>query len=320
MEFDRLFLVITNQCNGNCRICSYWRHPAPSQLSVNFIKASVIPIIERHRIPLVLITGGEPALHPDLPELARDLKRTGATITLITNGSHLDTLYPRLEDSIDAFLLSLDTPNADLHRRTRGLVNFHQLIQYPAMIKKRDSLKQVAFSCVLQKRNIQLLDEYYKLVSALPIDAVFFNVPELKPHCFGRPGTINDMVKAETNLSNDEIAILEEKLRVITHLDKGTGLIQQSQTYFSECISYFKFLKGEEPRYGTPPCRVPSRSVVIDEKQRCLPCFYLPFSIPIAQAGERPLNHPELEEIRRKVLNDKEFRNRHCGFCLQFQG
>lgn len=126
----------------------------PRVSSLDFIKASVIPIIEQYRIPLVLITGGEPALHPDLPELARNLKRTGATITLITNGSHLDTLYPRLEDSIDALLLSLDTPNADLHRRTRGLVNFHQLLQYPAMIKKRNPLKQEAFSCLLQKRNI----------------------------------------------------------------------------------------------------------------------------------------------------------------------
>ena len=314
MDLDRLFLVVTNQCNGRCRICNYWRHPAPSHLSLDFIRQHVISIVKRHRIRLVIITGGEPALHPELPQIARDLKQTGATITMITNGSHLDTLYPRLVDSVDAFLLSLDAPTADLHCQMRGLSNFSQLLQYPAMIKK-NPLKQVAFSCVLQKRNIRHLEEFYKLAAALPIDGVFFNVPELKSHCFGRPGTVNQIARQETHLTDEELTIMERQLSRVLEIDRSVGLLQQREAYFKECAGYFRFLNRNAPMRLPPPCRVPSQSIVIDEKGNCLPCFYLPFSFPIAQ-----WDSPELTHIRQKALNDSEFRRRHCGFCLQFQG
>jgi MoaA/NifB/PqqE/SkfB family radical SAM enzyme len=320
MDLDRLFLVITNQCNGRCRICNYWQHPAPTHLSLDFIQRHVIPIVKRHRIRLVIITGGEPTLHPELPQIARDLKQTGATITIITNGSNLDTLYPRLEDSVDAFLLSLDAPTSHLHTQMRGLSNFSQLIQYPTMIKKRNPFKQVAFSCVLQKRNVRHLEDYYKLAAALPIDGIFFNVPELKPHCFGRPGTVNDIALQETHLSEEELAIMERQLLRISKIDRSVGLLQQREAYFKECAGYFNFLNGNEPLRPPPPCRIPSQSIVIDEKENCLPCFYLPFSFPISQSGEQPFLTPELAQIREKTFKDSEFRRRHCGFCLQFQG
>jgi len=276
-------------------------------------------MIRRFAVRLVLITGGEPTLHSELPKITRMLKTTGATITLITNGSQLDPLLPLLQDSVDAYLLSLDTPFEATHRKLRSLDNFRRLLQYPAMIKARNPHVFTAFSCVLQKDNTRHVTGLYQLLSPLPIDGLFINVPEIKPRCFGRPDTPLPHIAEYTQLDLEEIAILRSQLQEIVNLDRHRGLLAQGERYFSECVAYFEYVKGLRPLPDCHPCSVPSHSVVIDEYERCLPCFYLPFSFPINELGDDWPNHPHMTSIRDQVLMDGDFRRDHCKFCLQFQ-
>src|SRR4051812_43256401 len=80
--------VRTSGCNLRCRWCdtmyASWE-PEGDLLSIPQIVAEV----ERHPAAHVVLTGGEPMVAKDLPELARALRQSGWHITIETAGTVL---------------------------------------------------------------------------------------------------------------------------------------------------------------------------------------------------------------------------------------
>jgi radical SAM protein with 4Fe4S-binding SPASM domain len=86
LSFD---LEITARCNNDCRHC-YINLPANDRVAkANELSPSEIERIASQAVELgamwCLITGGEPLLRPDFPDLYMRLKRQGLLISLFTN-------------------------------------------------------------------------------------------------------------------------------------------------------------------------------------------------------------------------------------------
>ncbi|HXZ23271.1 MAG TPA: anaerobic ribonucleoside-triphosphate reductase activating protein [Methanomassiliicoccales archaeon] len=59
----------------------------------------------------VVVTGGEPTIHKDLPELLRKLKRLGVRVKLDTNGSRPDVIQALIEEGlVDFIAMDLKAP------------------------------------------------------------------------------------------------------------------------------------------------------------------------------------------------------------------
>lgn len=322
---DRLFLVITGNCNARCRLCHYWKQEEKRHLPLDFIGDRVEPLIHRYDIRLVILTGGEPTLHPRLPEIAGILKQAGAQVSLVTNGSGLEPRFHQLAGNLDGYMFSLDAADPVLYKKIRGLDNFDSLIQWPQQIRRRSPHAQVAFLCLLQKENVADLVNIYRLAESLPIDALIFNLPELKPHCFGHNDEMPEEDRESALLSPEEIRLLTRNLQEIQTLDQGRGLLLQGSLFFHKCVLHFEALaqgRNDSHGFNDPDitCRIPFDSVVIDENQRVHPCFYLPGSAPLETGSDDPLNSDVLMALRREITEDKAFREKHCSFCMQFQG
>lgn len=310
-RLHRIFIVVTDACNARCKLCSYWKTPPGNEqyLSLSFIKKEVIPIIKQFQIEAACITGGEPTLNPELPQILETINQSGAIITVVTNGSHLDQVFDRVKYNVHTWLFSLDADNQILHRQTRGLDNFAELIAWPEQIKSAYLPAQIAFNCLIQKQNVRNLVDIYRLVGGLPCDWVFFNVPDLQPHCFGRNGwpVSPESMDKYVILSDEEIEILRNNLAEIEELDASRERVKlmQSHDFFQGCIHYFEFLRGKEVAFkdNKRPCRAPVTSVVVDETGRFFPCFYLP-------PGFGDLLPDQQEEVKEK----------YCRRCFQLQG
>jgi uncharacterized radical SAM superfamily Fe-S cluster-containing enzyme len=117
---------VTNRCNMNCPVCfSDANHPADD-----------VPLAEiRRRLERLLqvtegaipiqISGGEPTVRKDLPEIIALAKRMGfRNIELITNGiriSHDQTLLRQLKDNgLTAVYLQFDGLKRDTYLKIRG--------------------------------------------------------------------------------------------------------------------------------------------------------------------------------------------------------
>jgi len=77
--------VITNRCNLRCEYCVFWRRKFGKELQTDEI-FSIIDQAEELGISFYSVTGGEPLLRDDIPEILRYAHDKGMVTTLVTNG------------------------------------------------------------------------------------------------------------------------------------------------------------------------------------------------------------------------------------------
>ena len=81
-------IEITRDCNLTCRACYREKHAGMRPVA-DILRD--VEIIERHqRVHTLSLAGGEPTLHPDLPEIVRAVKSRGHCVSLVTNALLLD--------------------------------------------------------------------------------------------------------------------------------------------------------------------------------------------------------------------------------------
>ena len=85
-----LQISLTNRCNFSCWHCPMkeWRNSEPPRWPLS--NAELIPFLEKYVTPhewIIELTGGEPSLYPELPELLDWLSVNGYRVVVKTNGS-----------------------------------------------------------------------------------------------------------------------------------------------------------------------------------------------------------------------------------------
>jgi pyruvate formate lyase activating enzyme len=104
-------VVFTTGCNFQCPYChnpdlAQGRYPV--RLSEAHLKAFLTP--RRGFLDAVVITGGEPTLHPELASLCTMVGKLGLKVKLDTNGSRPDALYRLIDlDCVDYIAMDLKT-------------------------------------------------------------------------------------------------------------------------------------------------------------------------------------------------------------------
>jgi len=116
-------LAVTHRCQCNCVHCSAepFVNPSRDELTTDEFK-QVIDGTLNLGASLVIFTGGEPLLRPDLCELIQYVDKDKAMPMIFTNGWHLEE---KAEDLAAAGLatlkISVDSPDPEEHDRLRAL-------------------------------------------------------------------------------------------------------------------------------------------------------------------------------------------------------
>src|SRR5262245_4517221 len=80
------YIQVVRHCNHFCGFCS--NPTTPYVHTVASMKVLVDDLVDRGYFSVIL-TGGEPTLHPDLPEIAAYARQRGLHVRMITNGWRL---------------------------------------------------------------------------------------------------------------------------------------------------------------------------------------------------------------------------------------
>ncbi len=125
-RFDRvhrdLRMSVTDRCNFRCTYCMpaeglEWQ-PRASLLTFEELARVARIFVERFGFDSLRLTGGEPTVRADLPELVRLLAALPVDLSLTTNGSRLERLAPALADAgLRRVNVSLDSLRADRFTR-----------------------------------------------------------------------------------------------------------------------------------------------------------------------------------------------------------
>lgn len=120
-KLSKLVIKPTLACNCNCKTCTSRRElhkNLSSQKKLNIIDwKQFFDEVNELDVKTLDISGGEPTLYKNLPELIRYGREKGWKINLNTNGSIIDTEYAEklLKSGLNSATISLYSPKPEIH-------------------------------------------------------------------------------------------------------------------------------------------------------------------------------------------------------------
>ena len=106
-------VLFTQGCPWRCSYCHNRSLVEPKHFSRTIAEGEVFAFLEKRKGQLdgVVVTGGEPTLHRDLPRFLKEIKSLGYALKLDTNGCHPQALRKVLDEhSIDYVAMDLKAP------------------------------------------------------------------------------------------------------------------------------------------------------------------------------------------------------------------
>jgi hypothetical protein len=124
--------IETNRtCNIQCRLCYTLERSHVKTLTA--IEREIELALEKRNLQTITLLGGEPTLHPGLPEVVASIKRRNLICQILTNGvvflnDDHDKLLDRLVASgVDRILLHVDSGQSHVHKNLEEVR--HRLFQ-----------------------------------------------------------------------------------------------------------------------------------------------------------------------------------------------
>ncbi len=166
---------ITRTCNLRCVHCYADSHAEryPGELTWEQC-CSVIDDLADYKVNALLLSGGEPLLHPQLPQLLRRATEKGLKVTISTNGTRITPEYARMfkELGVAYVGISLDGIGA-IHDQFRGVMGaFDGAIRG---FKLCEEVKQkTGLRLTLTRNNVQSMEQILNFIEDEGIQRVCF--------------------------------------------------------------------------------------------------------------------------------------------------
>jgi radical SAM protein with 4Fe4S-binding SPASM domain len=233
----------------------------------------LLPSLQQLGTRLVVLSGGEPLLHPEWVPIARLLKSGGFAVWLLTSGLSLAKHAGRVAELFETITVSLDGTDRETYAATRGLDAFDKVcdgVRAAAANGVSPSLR-----VTLQRANYRQLPAFVELAKDLGARHIsFLAVDVANPHAFGRL----DDYDSDLALRDEDLPVLEQLLGTLEQQhaeDFRSGFIAESPTKLRRILQYFAAVRG---RGSYPPvrCNAPEFSAVIAANGDVQPCFFIP--------------------------------------------
>ena len=193
-KFDFLIFFVTGQCNARCRHCFYWRNLGSDHVGLSLDK---IERLAQSMPPfrILLLSGGEPTLRDDLPQLIDIFRRCNQieTVDIPTNG----LLPKRIADLSREVLVTNPTLHqislnlsidgfADTHDHIRGVPgNFKRSLATAARLRELEAefpnLRVVVNSVICADNYTEIVDFARYIYDQDLFDNHFFEIVRGSP-------------------------------------------------------------------------------------------------------------------------------------------
>ncbi|HET7607681.1 MAG TPA: radical SAM protein [Gammaproteobacteria bacterium] len=264
-------LYLSERCNSRCVTCDYWRH-GEKDMTLESVRR-MLPSLERLRTRAVLLSGGEPLLNPEWPEIAQALKSRGLALWLLTSGLSLLKHAARAAPLFDSITVSLDGARASTYAAIRGVDAFDKVCEGIRAVAALGVATGVRVT--LQRGNYRELLDFVALARGLGAAQVsFLAVDVSNPHAFAR----RDDAPPELALAAGDIPVLDallDELLAKHSADFDTRFIAESPAKLRRIRDYFAALCGLGP-FPSVRCNAPEFSAVVGVDGRVAPCFFIP--------------------------------------------
>lgn len=263
-----IFFHILTTCNLKCAHCyvNPLQH-GKKTLAVNTVKKWLKQLIDQEKESNLVLIGGEPTLHPDLPGIIKHAKELGySSITVDTNGFFFNEILEKASPAdIDYFSVGLDGSCQEVNDRIRGRGSFDKAV---AGIK--EALKKgfrVSMIYTVNGLNIHDVKNVPHLLKVLGVDRLFMQVVGIR----GRSahGAAGDLQVTRKQWDDVVPAVAEEAAEGGIHVTYPKVFLETGEAF--ECAglvakNYFVFPNGRV--YQCPLCEDFPLHAYVFEKDR----------------------------------------------------
>lgn len=305
-------LYLSERCNSRCTTCDYWR-TGQRDLSLAAIR-KLLPALRKLGTGTALLSGGEPLLNPEWPQIASLLKDSGLKLWLLTSGLSLAKHSTRVAQLFDAVTVSLDGTCARTYQAIRGLDAFDAVC---AGIRAMSSAGLApGLRVTVQRANFREMPSFIDLGHALGAREVsFLAVDVANLHAFGRA----QPVPSEAALAEEELPELDRKIAELERVyarDFKSGFIAESPEKLRRLSGYFAAVRGLA-EFKPPRCNAPEFSAVIDASLRVRPCFFIDgpqmARLDSSDDLDTVLDAPEMRALRQTIARGER---PECAACV----
>jgi MoaA/NifB/PqqE/SkfB family radical SAM enzyme len=262
----------TSRCNSRCVSCDWWKASGAGDLSLGEIAqlAGALPALGTR---MVLFSGGEPLLRPEVFEAAALFRAKGIRLHLHTSGVLLERAAAEVARQFERVIVSLDAATEPLYAAIRGVNALNTVERGVARLRALAPDLPVTARTTLHRQNFRELSRIVEHARAVGFDSISFLAADLSANAFGRAAAPR---AGGLMLSAAEVAefadVVEEAIAMFGG-DFDAGFISDSPDKLRRLPQYYAALLTGQ---GFPPveCNAPFMSVVVEADGAVRPCFF----------------------------------------------
>ncbi|MBP1357322.1 MAG: radical SAM protein [Sulfolobus sp.] len=179
-KFSQVFRPVitwnmTYKCNLKCLHCYINASPDGSDGLTTEEGISLIDQMAEIKIPLLIMSGGEPLMRRDFFDLAHYAHEKGIKLALSTNGTLItERVAKRLKEIGFSYIgISLDSPYSEFHDKFRGVYGAYDMT-IRGIKNALDAGLNVGLRFTITSKNIDDVDDYIKLAVNLGVKRITF--------------------------------------------------------------------------------------------------------------------------------------------------
>jgi Fe-coproporphyrin III synthase len=243
-------VIVTYRCNARCNMCNCYMYPTKASEEITLDEIKKLP-----EMKFVNITGGEPFIRNDLPEIVAELTKKADRIVISTNGFFTEKIldlcrqFPKI--GIRISIEGLENTNDEIRGIREGFKRGYNTLKSLVEMKHPD----VGFGMTIQDMNAEDLLPLYKLSDELNMEFA--------------TGTLHNSFyfKKMDNKIVNRLRLAQNLEKLINELLKSRSPKKWFRAYFNHGI--INYLYGQ-PRLL--PCGMSNDAFFIDPFSDVIPC------------------------------------------------
>jgi len=272
-----VILYLNNVCDSRCVTCSIWKNnehlkiPAERQMSAELLR-ELYDGLGEWRPRQILLSGGEPALHPSFAEAVQRFRFIAGKVCVITNGLTLSSCNRDALQSVAEFYISFDAPDRESYQQIRGVDGFQRLASSLKILKSLPSRPKVVARCTLQKGNVRRVPALVDAARRFGFDCISFLAADLSSAAFARD-VHGPADSSAIQPSSDDLTFMAQDIEGILHSEHS--FIEGGSPKLRQILKYFRALLGEGD-FPAVRCNAPWFSMVVETAGKIRGCFFQP--------------------------------------------
>ena len=261
-----IFFHITTTCNLKCVHCYINpKQHGTKTLDRSTVKKWLKELVHKKEESNLILIGGEPTLHSDLPIIihtARELEYTSVTVD--TNGFFFNDILDKVTPKeVDYFSVGLDGSCQDINDRIRGTGSFDKAVAGIREALKRGFRLSIIYT--VSQLNIQDLKNLPLLLLSMGIDRLFIQVVGIRGR--SAQGAMDELQVTRRQWDETVPAVALETAQMGIHVTYPKVFLETSEAF--ECAglvaqNFFVFPNGRV--YQCPLCEdFPLHTYVFDK-------------------------------------------------------